>query len=376
MGALILCAHHPPEPNLYRLDGADVTVTLGNRSAIPAPRRGSGVFERTRTATEPALRAAVDRLPPATRCAVGYHFGWWDSDGKDRLGTGGKALRPALALLAAEAVGGTPVGMAAVSAVPAAIPAAVAVELVHNFSLLHAEVLHVDVLHGDSRHRPTVRTTFGTGPAILAGDALLTLAFDVLAATGHPSSATAARMLGATVTQLLEGQADERREDVRLDECFRAARRRTAALLECSAGLGGLFGGGTPAQIAALRGFGAELGLAFQLTADLLGIWGGGDPAHSDLRHRRRSLPVVAALATGSTTAERIADAYRAKHELSDVEVRELTDAMDADGWRDWCVIEAGRHVRAALDQLEPGITAERRQDLRAIARLVGDRDR
>jgi geranylgeranyl diphosphate synthase type I len=154
------------------------------------------------------------------------------------------------------------------------------------------------------------------------------------------------------------------------------ARRRTAALLECSAGIGGLFGGGTPAQIAALRGFGAELGLAFQLTADRLGIWGGGDPAHSDLRHRRRSLPVVAALATGSTTAERIADAYRGKHDLSDVEVRELTDALDADGWRDWCVMEAQRHVRAALAQLEPGITAGRRQDLRAIARLVGDRDR
>jgi geranylgeranyl diphosphate synthase type I len=118
-----------------------MTVTLGNRSAIPAPRRGSGVFERARTVTEPALRAAVDSLPPTIRRAVGYHFGWWDSKGNDRHGTPGKALRPALVLVAAEAVGGTPVGMAAVSAVPAAIPAAVAVELVHNFSLLHDDVL-------------------------------------------------------------------------------------------------------------------------------------------------------------------------------------------------------------------------------------------
>ncbi|MEV0715793.1 polyprenyl synthetase family protein [Asanoa sp. NPDC050611] len=358
-----------------------MTVTLGNRSAIPAPRRGSGVLDRARTVTEPALRAAVDSLPPATRRAVGYHFGWWDVDGNDRQGAAGKAVRPALVLVAAEAVGGTPVGMAAVAAVPAAIPAAVAVELVHNFSLLHDDVLDGAGLR---RHRPTVWKAFGTGTAILAGDALLALAFDVLAATAHPAGPTAARMLGATVAQLVEGQADDvtfdGRDDVRLDECFRMARRRTGALLECSAGLGGLFGGGTPAQIAALRGFGAELGLAFQLTDDRLGIWGGldatGKPAHSDLRHRKRSLPVVAALAAGSAGAERVAAAYAAEHELSDVEIRELADALAADGWRDWCGTEADRHLRAALDQLEPGITTERRHDLRVIARLVGDRDR
>ncbi|GIF77597.1 polyprenyl synthetase family protein [Asanoa siamensis] len=358
-----------------------MTVTLGNRSAIPAPRRGSGVFERARTVTEPALRSAVDSLPPVTRRAVGYHFGWWDSQGNDRPGTAGKALRPALTLVAAEAVGGTPVGMAAVAAVPAAIPAAVAVELVHNFTLLHDDVLDGDGLR---RHRPTVWKTFGTGAAILAGDALLALAFDVLAAAAHPAAPTAARMLGATVGQLVEGQADDvtfdRRDDVSLDECIRMARRKTGSLLECAAGLGGLFGGGTPAQIAALRGYGAELGLAFQLTDDLLGIWGGADatgkPAHSDLRHRKRSLPVVAALAAGSPSAAWITEAYAAKHELSDVEVGELADSLEADGWQDWCRTEAQRHVRAALDQLEPGITAERRQDLRTIARLVGDRDR
>src|ERR1700754_4048660 len=163
-----------------------MTVTLGNRSAIPAPRRGGSVFDRARTVTEPALRAAVDSLPPVTRRAVGYHFGWWDAKCDDQHGPAGKALRPALVLVAAEAVGGTPVGMAAVAAVPDAIPAAVAVELVHNFSLLHDAVLDGDCLR---RHRPTVWKTFGTGTAILAGDALLALAFDVLAAAAHPASA-------------------------------------------------------------------------------------------------------------------------------------------------------------------------------------------
>ncbi|GAA1878652.1 polyprenyl synthetase family protein [Asanoa iriomotensis] len=351
-----------------------MTVTLGNRSAIPAPRRGSGVFERARTVTEPALRSAVDSLPPTTRRAVGYHFGWWDSKGNDRRGTAAKAVRPALVLVAAEAVGGTPVGMAAVAAVPAAIPAAVAVELVHNFSLLHDDVLDSA---GPRRHRPTVWQEFGAGAAILAGDALLALAFDVLAGLTHPAAPTAARMLSATVAQLAEGHAVGRGADVSLEECFRATRRKTGALLECSAGLGGLLGGGTPAQIAALRGFGAELGLAVQLSDDQLGIWGGASkPAYSDLRHRRRSLPIVAALAAGSPSAERIVPAYTAEHEMSDVEARELAESLDADGWRDWCGREADRHLRAALDQLEPGITAERGQDLRTIARLAGDRDR
>ncbi|MEV4533826.1 polyprenyl synthetase family protein [Asanoa sp. NPDC049518] len=341
-----------------------MTVTLGNRSAIPAPRRGSGVFERARTVTEPALRAAVDSLPPTTRRTVGHHFGWWDSTRTDTTGTDttgredrtrtpAKAIRPALVLVAAEAVGGTPVGMAAVAAVPAAIPAAVAVELVHNFAQLRAE-------------NTIVSKVFGTTAARLAGDALLALAFDVLATTSHPGTATAAHTLSATIAQLIEGEAI-----TGLDEDFRTARRRTGALLECSAGLGGLFGGGTPAQIAALRGFGAELGLAMQLTDDRRGIWGAG---HPDLRNRKRTLPVVAALASRSATAGRIAEAY--EEALSDVDAKELADALEADGWRDWCVAEAERHLRAALDQLEPGITTERRQDLRAIVRLVGDRDR
>jgi geranylgeranyl diphosphate synthase type I len=351
---------------------------MGNRSAIPAPRRSGSVFDRARTVTEPALRAAVDSLPPGVRRAVGYHFGWWDENGIDRQGTTGGAVRPALVLVAAEAVGGTPVGMAAVAAVPAAIPAAVAVELVHNSALLHADVLDGD---GSRRQRPTVWKAFGTGAAILAGDALLALAFDVLAAGAQPGGPAAARMLGAAVAQLVEGQSDAlafgSRDAVRLDECFRMARRKTGALLECSAGLGGLFGGGTPAQIAALRGFGAELGLACQLTDDLLGIWGGtGKPAHRDLRLRKRSLPVVGALAAGGTTADQIAAAYHGPEELSDVDAAELACALDGDGWRDWCRTEADRHLRAAHDQLEPGITAERRHDLRALARLVGDRNR
>src|SRR5579884_3825829 len=122
-----------------------------------------------RDVIEPALRRAVDELAPVMRTIARYHFGWADEHGKDTQGGGGKALRPALTLLSAEAAGGC---------ATSALPAAVAVELVHNFSLLHDDVMDGDL---ERRHRPTAWTVYGSGPAVLAGDALLSLAFDVLA---------------------------------------------------------------------------------------------------------------------------------------------------------------------------------------------------
>jgi geranylgeranyl diphosphate synthase type I len=115
---------------------------------------------------DPALCAAVDRLPPATRQTAGYHLGWREVDGTPSERVGGKALRPTLCLLTAAATGTDPA---------AALPAAVAVELVHNFSLLHDDIMDGDVRR---RHRPTAWMVFGLGPAILAGDALLAAAFE------------------------------------------------------------------------------------------------------------------------------------------------------------------------------------------------------
>jgi len=150
-------------------------------------RTAAEVLRWSRDLVTPALRAAVTSLPTSMRRITGYHFGWWDADGQAATGDSGKALRPALVLLAAAAVGGTP---------ETAVPAAVAVELVHNFSLLHDDVMDNDATR---RHRPTAWRVFGVPAAILAGDALLTLAFDVLAASGHPSAQDAMRALSAAV---------------------------------------------------------------------------------------------------------------------------------------------------------------------------------
>src|SRR5690606_14732987 len=139
-------------------------------------------------------------------------------------------LRPALVLLAAEAVGGD---------AAAAMPAAVAVELVHNFSLLHDDVVDGDLTR---RHRLTAWSMFGRGSAILAGDALLSLASEVLATSTHPAAQEAVRTLNQTVLELIRGQtidlAFENRDDVLLSECQRMAQSKTGALLGCAAALG------------------------------------------------------------------------------------------------------------------------------------------
>src|SRR5262249_38599046 len=150
--------------------------------------------------------------------------------------------------------------------------------LVHNFSLLHDDVMDGDLTR---RHRPTAWSVFGVNAAILAGDALLALGLDVLAASGHGQAQRAIRMLNTAVLDLLDGQradlAFEQRSDVELPECVRMAESKTGALLGCACALGAMFGGGHPEQVEHLYGFGERMGLAFQFVDDLLGIW--GDPA-------------------------------------------------------------------------------------------------
>src|SRR2546421_911430 len=112
----------------------------------------------------PELERGLARLSPPVRLVAAYHLGFADPEGRPANGDGGKAIRPALALLSAEAAG---------SSAETALPGALAVELVHNFSLLHDDVMDQD---RERRHRATAWSVFGDGPAILAGDALLILA--------------------------------------------------------------------------------------------------------------------------------------------------------------------------------------------------------
>ncbi|MDQ1495196.1 MAG: geranylgeranyl diphosphate synthase, type, partial [Actinomycetota bacterium] len=197
---------------------------------------------------DPPMRAAVARLAPAVRDVAGYHFGWTDADGSVRASNSGKAVRPTLAVVSAQAVG---------APAEVGVPGALAVEFVHNFSLLHDDVMDRDE---ERRHRPTAWTVFGNSAAILAGDALLALAFEALLDVAPERSRAAQRSLAAATQQLIVGQVDdldfEQRLDVGVEECLQMAAGKTAALMACSASIGARLGAAGADVVQALEGFG------------------------------------------------------------------------------------------------------------------------
>lgn len=322
--------------------------------------------------TETALRDAVFGLPSAVRTVVGYHFGWWDRHGRPEQGGHGKALRPTLLLLTAQALGGR---------LDETTRTAAAVELVHNFSLVHD-----DVMDGDRtrHHRPTVWHAFGVNQAILAGDAMLALAFRLVAESAGPLAARASECLARCVVRLCEGQygdlAFERRENVTLPECLAMVGGKTATLLECSCALGALLAGADTHRVDAVRGYGRALGVAFQVVDDMLGIWGDsavtGKPVGADLARRKKSLPVVAALTSGTEAGQELATLYRGKGPLDPVGTERAAELIEVAGGRDWarkeiaaCLAEATAHLDAA--GCEPMAYTE----LLTLARLITNRD-
>jgi geranylgeranyl diphosphate synthase, type I len=265
------------------------------------------------------------------------------------------------------------------------LPGAVAVELVHNFSLVHDDLMDGDRMR---RHRPTVWSVWSPATAILLGDALLALAQEVLAEAGTPRAARATAMLGRTTRELVRGQVldlgFERRQDVTPAECLDMSAAKTGALLSTSAAIGAVLAGAPEPVISALSEYGAQLGVAFQLVDDLLGIWGDpdttGKPTFSDLRSGKKSLPVCHAVNSG-TPAGRALAAWLAGCADTGADIDEdglhrAAAMVEEAGGRAWVTAEARRRVGAAEAALHAvAIPAEPRAELIDIARYVVDRE-
>ena len=236
-----------------------------------------------------AVDAALDRaLPAAGRAPAGICEAMRYS-----LFAGGKRLRPVLVLASAEAVGAR-LGLDDASAVTLAMPAACAIELIHTYSLVHDDLpaMDDDTLR---RGRPTAHVVYGEGLAILAGDALLTEAFALLAREPRPEDVPAVpagdlalRKLGAIAAiahaagaeGMAGGQAIDLQaaapgapplEDGALSDMHA---RKTGALLRASTVAGAILAGGSPDMVAAVSAYGAHLGLAFQIVDDILDVEG------------------------------------------------------------------------------------------------------
>jgi geranylgeranyl diphosphate synthase type I len=318
----------------------------------------------------PALRAACERLAPQISAVVGYHLGWLDADGRPADLRGGKSVRGALALCSARAAGADPA---------AGLPGAVAVELVHTFSLLHD-----DIMDGDrERHgRPAAWTEFGRARAILAGDAVLALAYRTLLDAG-PAGGAALASLATAIERLIDGQALdldlEGRAGATPEDCIRMCAGKTGALLECAASIGALLAGADAGVVAALAAFGGHLGLAFQAVDDLLGIWGDpsvtGKPVFGDLVQRKTSLPVAIALGSGGEDARELAGLL-GRARLDGAELERAAVLVEAGGGRAGAAAQCRAELARALAALD-GISIDpgARDDLAAIARFVAARD-
>jgi geranylgeranyl diphosphate synthase type I len=221
---------------------------------------------------------------------------------------------------------------------------------------------------------------FGVGAAILAGDALLALAQDMLLEDGTPQGPWAARCLSAAVQRLIAGQgadlAFEKRDDVTLTECLEMAGNKTAALMACACSIGAVHLGAPPTLAMALAGFGAHIGQAFQLTDDLLGIWGApevtGKPVRADLRTRKKSLPVVAALTSGTPEAADLHALLTDPRPLSEDDLIRAADLIVAAGGKQWAETEADAELAAANASLaDIDLPADVRAELTAIAEFI-----
>jgi len=243
------------------------------------------------------LHLVVDRFfpgPPELGVMLRYHLGWVDEHGQSVDVYAGKQFRPLFLLLCTDAAGGD---------WRQALPAAAAIELIHNFSLIHDDIEDRSPLR---RGRPTLWSVWGEASAINAGDAMFALAHMAilrLAETGlEPARVLrAVQMFERTNLELTRGQhldmAFETRHQVTIDEYLGMVRGKTAALIGLSAQLGALVAGLPEDSIAGFSELGLSLGMAFQVRDDILGIWGKpevtGKSAATDIVSRKKSLPVL-----------------------------------------------------------------------------------
>ncbi|WP_246214182.1 polyprenyl synthetase family protein [Kitasatospora viridis] len=325
------------------------------------------MLDEAREVVTPVLRGVVDGLPGPLRRVAGYHIGWWDAAGRPPAAGSGKAIRPALVLACARAAGG--------GVTPAVLDAAAAVELVHDFSLLHDDVMDRDLTR---RHRPSAWSVFGVDRAVLTGDMLLAAAVRRLCGT------ELAPVLADAVLELGAGQcadlAFEDAAEVSLAECLAMAEGKTGAVLGAACELGARAAGAGARAAGGYRAFGRHLGVAFQVVDDALSLWGDplrtGKPAGNDLAARKKSLPVAVALLSGTAAGRELARLFAGAEEFDAAATARAALLVERAGGRAWAAAELGRRVGAALAALEvAGPTVAGSAELRAIAALVTDRD-
>ncbi len=321
------------------------------------------------------LKAVLDadgRLPVDLYHLLHYQLGWRDEAGRPTTAQAGKGVRPLLCLTACRAVGGD---------FESAIVPAAAIELTHEFSLIHDDIEDRDELR---RGRRTLWTVVGEAKAINAGDALFALARRQLSKADLDASALVEimRRYDEACLRLAEGQhmdlTFETQESVSEPEYLEMVERKTGALLAAAASLGAIAGGSSLHTADALADYARSVGIAFQIQDDILGIWGSeqstGKPAGRDLERRKKTMPVVLAMADADL-ASHIAGLF--EQQPSPEAASEFAQRLEAAGLRARTRSRALKWSDRALSILEGlSLLQDGRRELRELARRAVERDR
>ncbi|HEY6542350.1 MAG TPA: polyprenyl synthetase family protein [Ktedonobacteraceae bacterium] len=323
-----------------------------------------------------------------------YHLGWLDQQLLPADGHPGKLLRPKLLLLSYEltwAQGQSSSTHSPELPLRPALPAAAAVELAHNFTLLHDDIQDGDV---ERRHRPTVWSIWGIPQAILVGDAMLALTrlhlWRVLDEGVEPATALAlAKLLDAALLKLTEGQhldiSFEQRQQVSLSSYEEMISRKTAHLMRCAIEMGATLGTHNQEVIEGLARFGHALGLAFQVRDDMLGVWAteaesGKSPA-GDIYRRKKSLPILHALQYAQPgDHQALEKVYNQDTPITREQAQEVLAIFVRTRSREYCnqvLAQWCQQAYLALDQVvttSSALAARARTDLEVIIDFVRER--
>ena len=300
-----------------------------------------------RSTVLPVVRQQVSALEPTLARICSYHLGFVDEHGEPSTAGNGKLTRAALMTTAAEGVGLRPEDVR--------VPAA-ALELLHNSTLIHD-----DIIDGDEwrRGRPAAWKAFGASLAILAGDALQALAVQMVVNEPGPGRAKISSAFAEAIRLVLAGQSRE--FTVRLGsggglaEYDRIVEEKTSALLEFALVTPAIRADRPEHVLAALRGAGRHLGLAFQILNDVEDIWGDpavtGKPVRSDIHRRNPSFPVLAALSVDSPVGERLRGLFNADG-TTEAYLQEMADLVEESGGRRAAERASRDHLDSALEHL------------------------
>jgi geranylgeranyl diphosphate synthase type I len=310
-------------------------------------------FASYRAAVRVELRKVIDSCPPALGNILRYHLGWQDEYGHRCRKESGKFIRSTLCLLSCQAVGGNKAQV---------IPAAAAIELVHNFSLIHDDIEDASY---ERHHRPTAWKFWGQSQAINAGDAMFALAYLGLLRLKEKGIAgekivNCVEVLSRACLELCEGQyldiEYENRLDITVENYLDMAARKTAALFAVSTSLGACLGSEDDELVDLIRLFGRELGMVFQIHDDILGIWGAPESigkSAGDICRRKKTLPVVYGLQSSKAAARKSLGKLYSRESIKGEDIKQVIRILDDSGARDYAEDVARRHYRRALAHLD-----------------------